>query len=573
MSDRKTAFWFIALLSILVIVPFLGETVFHTKGEPREAIVAMSIIEHGNWILPVNYGGDIPYKPLFLYWAIAAFSLPFGEVTEFTSRLPSAFSFIAMLLVFFRFVARRKNVQTAVLTSLLLLTSFEVHRAAVACRLDMLQVSFIVISLCLLFRWDERNCKGLPWLAILLMACGTLTKGPVGSIFPCVAIGLYQLLQGRPFFKTFFTLLIIGLFSLVPLGLWFWAAAREGGQAFVDLMMEENWDRFAGTMSYASHYNPMWYNFLTLIWGWVPWTLVLLISLFGLRWRQMRLLPAGSSLADRLKKAWQGFRSLSPWQQFAWVVILFIFIFYCIPKSKRSVYLLPIYPFVAMLLADYLQALVQRGAKALKISAWIFASLCMLLMLTFLAVRLGLVPDSIWGTGRHAAENVAFMRALADATPSFAQWVIVLLPVAAGLCTYWALAKKASARSLLYAVAGCMLCIFVALDGFYQPTVLRVKSDKKLAERFEQYVPDGCFYTYTDRMIRFYCANFYLKDRLRDFGREQPQEGYVALSVADKDCFLQYCDGRYELEEVEHTSYRSCDLRAEILIYKFKRKP
>ena len=254
MSDRKTAFWFIALLSILVIVPFLGETVFHTKGEPREAIVAMSIIEHGNWILPVNYGGDIPYKPLFLYWAIAAFSLPFGEVTEFTSRLPSAFSFIAMLLVFFRFVARRKNVQTAVLTSLLLLTSFEVHRAAVACRLDMLQVSFIVISLCLLFRWDERNCKGLPWLAILLMACGTLTKGPVGSIFPCVAIGLYQLLQGRPFFKTFFTLLIIGLFSLVPLGLWFWAAAREGGQAFVDLMMEENWDRFAGTMSYASHY-------------------------------------------------------------------------------------------------------------------------------------------------------------------------------------------------------------------------------------------------------------------------------------------------------------------------------
>ena len=39
MSDKKKAFWFIALLSTLVIIPFLGETIFYSKGEPREAIV------------------------------------------------------------------------------------------------------------------------------------------------------------------------------------------------------------------------------------------------------------------------------------------------------------------------------------------------------------------------------------------------------------------------------------------------------------------------------------------------------------------------------------------------------
>ena len=31
MSDRKIAFWFIALLSVLVLVPFLGETIFYSK--------------------------------------------------------------------------------------------------------------------------------------------------------------------------------------------------------------------------------------------------------------------------------------------------------------------------------------------------------------------------------------------------------------------------------------------------------------------------------------------------------------------------------------------------------------
>ena len=160
MSDKKKAFWFIALLSTLVIIPFLGETIFYSKGEPREAIVAYSMLESGNWILPLNYGTDIAYKPPFLYWSIAAISAIFGGVSEFSSRLPSAIAFLAMQFVFFGFVARYKDTKTAVITSLLLLTSFEVHRAAVACRLDMLQVSFIVISLCLLFRWDEKRLQG-----------------------------------------------------------------------------------------------------------------------------------------------------------------------------------------------------------------------------------------------------------------------------------------------------------------------------------------------------------------------------------------------------------------------------
>ena len=230
-DDRKKAFWFIALLSMLVILPFLGETIFYSKGEPREAIVAFSMLESGNWILPVNYGTDIAYKPPFLYWAIAAISSLFGGVSEYSSRLPSAIAFLAMQLVFFSFIAKRKGVKTAFLTSILLLSSFEVHRAAVACRVDMLQVSLIVISLCLLFRWDEKECRGIPWLAVLLMGCATLTKGPVGSIFPCVCIGLYQLLRGRSFWKTFFLLLLVGILSLIPYAAWAGAAYAQGTSA------------------------------------------------------------------------------------------------------------------------------------------------------------------------------------------------------------------------------------------------------------------------------------------------------------------------------------------------------
>lgn len=572
MSDKKKAFWFIALLSVLVIVPFLGETIFYSKGEPREAIVAYTMLKSGNWILPVNYGVEIAYKPPFLYWAIAVVSSIMGGVTEFSSRMPSALAFLAMQLVFFSFVAKRKNIKTAFLTSILLLSSFEVHRAAVACRLDMVQVSFIVIALCLLFRWDEKGSKEIPWLAVLLMACATLTKGPVGSIFPCVGIGIYQLLRGRSFGKTFFSLLGIGLLSLVPLGIWFWAAYQQGGESFINLMMEENTGRFFRKMSYASHENPLWYNFVTIIWGWIPWTLVLLISLFGLKWKEMRFLPEGSSWSERFNKAWTKFRSQSPLHLFTWVVILFIFIFYCIPKSKRSVYLLPIYPFMAMLIAEYFLALVQRKAKVFKISAYIFASLALLLTVTFIIVRFGLIPDSVWGTGKHAAENIGFMHALENEDLPFSKWLIVALPAIAGICTLIALVKRADTRSLLYSIAGCILCLFVSLDGVYQPTVLATKSDKRLAEQVNTYVQDGFMYSYTPPLIRFYCTNYYLNDRMRDFVPGLSGTGYVMLSKWTKEEFLKKYSDEYRLEEVYTTPYRSCDLRDKILIYKFSEK-
>ena len=571
MSDKKIAFWFIALLSVLVLVPFLGETIFYSKGEPREAIVAYTMLESGNWILPMNYGVEIAYKPPFLYWTIAVISSILGGVSEFSARMPSALAFLAMQLVFFSFVAKRKNVKTAFLTSILLLSSFEVHRAAVACRLDMLQVSLIVISLCLLFRWDEKNCKGVPWLAVLLMACATLTKGPVGSIFPCLCIGIYQLLRGRSFGKAFFSLLGIGLLSLIPLGIWFWAAYQQGGEPFVNLMLEENTGRFFRKMSYESHENPLWYNFLTLIWGWIPWTLVLLVSLFGLKWKEMHVLPEGDSVGERLKKVGHKFRSQSPLQLFKWVVILPLFLFYCIPKSKRSVYLLPIYPFMGVLLAEYLLALVQRGAKVFKISAWIFAALAVLLTVTFFTVRLGLVPESIWGTGRHAAENIAFMNALQTVPLSFSKWLIVFLPLMSAACLLYTLLKCADARPLLYGVAGCMLCIFVALDGVYQPTVLAVKSDKHLAVRLNDLEPEEPVYSYGD-WVKFYSINYYLGDRVRIFDMLHPAEGYVLVIDELQEKFLQNNQNAYRLDEVYRTPLRSCDMRKKVIVYKFSRK-
>ena len=60
---KNKQFIILAVVCVVTLLPFMGLTDFHTKGEPREAIVAYSMIETGNWTLPVNNGGDIAYKP------------------------------------------------------------------------------------------------------------------------------------------------------------------------------------------------------------------------------------------------------------------------------------------------------------------------------------------------------------------------------------------------------------------------------------------------------------------------------------------------------------------------------
>ena len=68
--NSRNAFWIVALIVIATLLPFLGETMFNSKGEPREAIVAVSMLNSGDWILPVSNGDVIPYKPPFMAWCV-----------------------------------------------------------------------------------------------------------------------------------------------------------------------------------------------------------------------------------------------------------------------------------------------------------------------------------------------------------------------------------------------------------------------------------------------------------------------------------------------------------------------
>lgn len=550
-TDSRKYIVFLGIVCCIALLPFLGLTDFNTKGEPREAVVAYSILEQDNWILPTNNGGEIPYKPPLLHWLIAAMSVIFncGVVSEYTSRLPSALALIAMVIATYRFFARRYNASVALLTGLVTLTAFEIYRAGMNCRVDMLLTSLTVCAIYALFRWWETGMRRLPWAAILLMSAATLTKGPVGIIIPCLVTGIFLLIKGVSFLRAFLWLTLWGVISLILPLCWYVAAYHQGGQEFLDLVLEENFGRMTGTMAYESHLNPWYYNIATLSAGFLPWTLLLPVALCLVRRSTYaRIFRIGTGY-------WQRFcnhiRQASPVSVLAAVAAITIFIFYCIPASKRSVYLMPMYPFTALFIARILVWLSRRHVTVLRVSAYVISALGILLLLIFVSVKCGWIGDNLFGHGKHAMQNAAMLRSLRNV--GVFGWICAILPVLSAAWWWGVYRRKTVAAHLPVTLSLLVVSLYISLSGCYLPGVLNAKSLKPMSHEMQSLYPamPAQIYEFMSMAeeakgnpMHFFEINYYLGDCVRNFRKERPEEGYLLITAADAEEYLS----RFEAE-------------------------
>lgn len=536
------SFWIVTIICLVTLLPFLGLSDYHTKGEPRESVVSYSILVSDNWALSRNNGGEMAYKPPFFHWCIAAVSAVYGAVTEGTSRFPSAVALSLMTIAGFVFFGRRKGVVVGIVSTLVAFTSFELHRAGMNCRVDMVLTMLTVVAIYDFFRWYEHKMHGIPWLAIICMGLGTMTKGPVGSIIPCLVIGIFLLIRGVNFFRAFFTLMAFGLVSLVFYGIWFYAAYHQGGQEFLDLMYEENIGRMTNTMNYDSCVEPWPYNFLTVFLGYIPWVLLLIISLFFLSRKSF----AGLCETLVVKGFWQRLktwiRNMDDVDLYSAIAIIAIFVFYCIPQSKRSVYLMPIYPFLGYFIAKILMWMDDRKKMPLKVYGGFLSVLTTILFVLIVILQLHVVPETILGGhGRHVIENVATIQAFSNIN-NWWQYALIIFTTAAGL--YWWIWQKRTDvhHHLIYGLIGLTLALYISLDGVYTPLALNVKSQKPVAMQIDKLAPEsqGKLYEYIDFGVKakgdpvhFFELNFYLNNRIGNFYKEKPKSGFLIIPHTD----------------------------------------
>ena len=483
----------------------LGDVPFYTKGQPREATVIWEIYHSGEWVLPLRNGHLIPSKPPLFHWLGALISLVFGQLSELTIRLPSALLALMGVLMTYRIGVALWGVEAGLFAGLTLATSFEWVRAATTARVDMTLTVFMVAAFFAF--WSLYRKEAVSWASasgfFCLLGLATLAKGPIGVLLPGLTIGVFLCLQRDVRFLRHLHLIFGGLFFVVVAGSWYALALWQGGgEFFAKQIMKENVLRFVSSGSAgAGHSHPFYYFVPNLFLGMAPWSFFFPALIYFL-------------YQSRRRWAEMNFTYL-----FVWIAT--VFLFYSISSSKRSVYILPIYPAIALLFGAWWQELRQgeidlpRGfLQLIRALGYVCFGVVGLAILGVIAQAAGLDPLGIIRPFLHPKDQSnlpLFTGIVADHPVAFALWFLGV--GGAMILLSWGLRRQAWER-VFGALVVFTTSILLLINHVIQPTIAAARTFRPFMGRvveqageqrlfFYRSFDSGALY-YADRRIPFY---------------------------------------------------------------------
>jgi hypothetical protein len=323
------------LLFILSFAAFLwriGEGPIYRTMEGREALVMQEIAHTGNWILPLRNGETIPSKPPFFHWCGVLVAQLTDGVSPWSVRFPNAlFSALSVALTCL-LGCRLSGREVGVLAALLLFTTPAVVEMAREGWVDPALSFFVLTALTsFTFMYENEEWRGWrAWVFYFALAGAVLSKGPIGYILPLVVIVSYLAIQ-QQLSRLRALIFLPGILVAIGLPLlWYLLAFSQQGWTFVHKQIwQENLVRF--TAGSGKRIPSASFFFLPFLVEGFPWSL---LFGFGL-WRLARHAPVRE-------------RGVFP---LVWLVS--IVMFFAIAAGKRSVYLLPVYPAMALFAVEW----------------------------------------------------------------------------------------------------------------------------------------------------------------------------------------------------------------------------
>ncbi len=197
-----------------------------------------------------------------------------------------------------------------------------------------------------------------------------------------------------------------------------------------------------------------------------------------------------NKIANYLSRFKHSITHMDTMRLFSLLAIVIIFVFYCILKSKRSVYLLPIYPFIAYFSAEYMLYLLKHKTRV-----WRIFSMMLSLIAGGLVLLLILIKSKVITSDMFSGENSHYVEALSQSGG-------ILFIVVAALVIFLIYEVYKSRRFLtfnnryLYSVVMLFMGVQLMFDASILPTVLNTKSIKSQAEKVIETVPEEEIYTY-----------------------------------------------------------------------------
>jgi 4-amino-4-deoxy-L-arabinose transferase-like glycosyltransferase len=319
----------LAVFATLLFTPWLGARDLWNPNEPLYGQAVAEMAERGSWLVPTVNGAVFDEKPILYFWLALGAAGILGGLDEFALRLPSVAAGIASVLLVYTLVWPYVGRRWARLAGLILATTFIVFWSARQVQMDLLLAACTLAAVLGATRaidrlWAPTAAWGLAGVAAGL---GFLAKGPVGLVCPALVVVPYVAVTRRVRELVRPALLVGGLAFVVVAAPWYVMLWARGETAFLaELLVRQNFLRFVEPWD---HQAPWWY-YLEYFWiDMAPWSWFLPLAL-GLK--------PGDEREQRLHRL-------------AWSWIFAVVVFFSASASKRSPYILPVAPAVAVLVA------------------------------------------------------------------------------------------------------------------------------------------------------------------------------------------------------------------------------
>lgn len=324
------------ILPSLLLYPSLGFHLFEPD-EGRYAQIPREMLERNEWVVP--YLQSEPYldKPPLLYWLVMLSYRVFG-VADWSARLPPALAVHGCILLTYFFGRRSLGERPAFWGALLLTLApgfLSVGRLLV---LD--GVLAFCVTLAIFAAREALRGERLHWgwwlLAATAIGCGVLTKGPIALILlvpPLAAFGWLSQGLCRVGWRPCVAFLVVVIGLALP---WYLAMCCRVPHFASEFFWKHNVQRF---LQPFDHLEPLWYYAPILLFGLLPG------SLFLVGWLRFLVSPRPDYAAQRTPEL--GFLLLAG----GWCVA-----FFSASGCKLPTYILPAFPFLALVLGHYLVA-------------------------------------------------------------------------------------------------------------------------------------------------------------------------------------------------------------------------
>lgn len=336
---------FVLVIAVAAIVLFyrLGDPALKNWDEAIYAEVAKEIVQSRDYLTLHWQHADWFEKPPLTFWVIAGLFRLFG-VNEFWARAVSALAGVGVVAVIYTIGKLQGGPISGLIAALILLTTFQFVQMSRLVNTDVLLIFFVYLAILgyLRVRNDDRRW----WYVVSVSCAAAFMVKSFASLFAPAAIAFALVVDGQVNetlkARHFWFSIPAGIALILP---WHATMIYLHGSAFVDEYFYYHvWSRTVTALE--GHSAPYWFYFNEIWLKTHPWWVIVPFAVVFQVWQVKRGRFSAVLLA----------------------LIVLVFGFYTLAKTKSTSYILPVYPALALLSSDLFTWLWDRRRLGIRVA-------------------------------------------------------------------------------------------------------------------------------------------------------------------------------------------------------------